>query len=274
MKCDHPNLTSPSHQASSTPCALASVPGGSSLRVSPRPEYPNSLLPKALSGLPANSSFTIPWAAVQGQCLITPYLSIIYVSLPDPSEISQPGPKASSTRKLSETTQLPQTPPGLSAPWSTSAKLPRLPTPIPFCIQLPPQTPLMGVWGGREQTGILRPLLAGSPAPALTDPSLALAIAPAPQPQAARWSGAGCTVWRLGAHSEAPPARGAQGTGDISSQPPRERLRGSRAPSGGTRRASRVCGTSESAPLSWKGLRATALAGAAGGPRRCSCPPR
>lgn len=117
---------------------------------SPRPEYPNFLLPKALSGPPANSSFTIPWAAVQGQPLITPYLSTIHASLPDPSEISQPGPKASSTRKLSETTQLPPAPLGLSAPWSTSAKLPRLPTPIPFCIQLHPQTPQIG---GQEGGG-------------------------------------------------------------------------------------------------------------------------
>lgn len=61
------NLSSPSHQVSSTPCALASVlvaPAFKSLRHG----HPKFLLAKALFGLPADSSFTIySWATGQDQ---------------------------------------------------------------------------------------------------------------------------------------------------------------------------------------------------------------
>lgn len=192
-----------------------------------RPESPKSLLPKALSSLPADSSFTISWATEQGQILITPYLSTIHLFV---QEKKQPGPRASSTRKPSQTTQLHPVPLGLHQD-PTSINLPCLTTPIPSCIQLLPQTLPTGEAGrwevgrGWEQTSS-RPLLAGLSirAPALTDPSLALAIARA-TPQRPQRTGPGrCTECRLSCL-----ACGAQGTGDISSKLPRELPRGSRA---------------------------------------------
>lgn len=95
------NLSSPSHQVSSTPCALASVlvaPAFKSLRH----EHPKFLLAKALFGLPADSSFTIYSQATGQYQTHTPCLST--VTFPDLSEIAQLGTKAPSTRKPSQTT--------------------------------------------------------------------------------------------------------------------------------------------------------------------------
>ena len=141
-ECDHPNPAF-SHTRSlphPVPSLLSLV---APVFKSVRPEYPKSLLPKALPSLPADSSFTISWATEQGQILITPYLSTIHLF---PSltvqEKNQPGPKASCTRKPSQTTQPHPAPLGLHR-GPTSTNLPCLPTPIPFCIQLLPQTPPM-----------------------------------------------------------------------------------------------------------------------------------
>lgn len=197
---------------------------------SPRPEHPKFLLSKALCSLPAHSSFTIYFL---GHHQARPDLHH-----PSPSFSSWPF-RSRPTRSLCPLHQealpdytAPATPPPPKPLYvcvqqgATSAKLSCLPTPIPFCIQLQPQTPgsdeRSGEGGDREACS--SPLLASLfvRAPALTDPSLALSIALEAPTLAARWV--------LGvASAPARPAPGAQGAGDISSQLPREQSRGSRA---------------------------------------------
>lgn len=99
----------------------------------------------------------------------------IHVSLPDPSEIGFLGPNPLSTRQPSQDYTTAPTP---TVPACPGVPLCCLPTPIPFCIQLLPQTPQTGV-GGWGQAASSSPLLTSLwvPAPALTDPSLALSMA-------------------------------------------------------------------------------------------------
>lgn len=176
---------------------------------SPRPKHPKFLLSKALSRLPAHSSFTIYFLG-HHQSRPDFHHPSPTVFIPDPSEVGQLSPNAPSTRKPSHTTQLPPPhSPSLSVclhQSPTSAKLSCLPSPIPFSIQLPPQTPAADERRGEggDRGAFSSPLLASLFvwAPALTDPSLALSIALEAPTLAALWvrgaASASAHPWRSG----------------------------------------------------------------------------